>query len=88
MHLHAAESGTGDLLRDSLEDLRAELDRQGLSMGTLDVSTGERGPGGRAARDLDRPATPAERREATPTAPPAPLAPSTSGRPSALDVQL
>ena len=87
MHLRAAEVGTADLLRESLDELRSELDRQGLSMGTLDVSTGDR-PGGRAARDLDRPATPAESSESTPTAPTAPLAPSTSGRPSALDVQL
>jgi flagellar hook-length control protein FliK len=86
LHLHAAESGTGDLLRDSLDDLRAELDRQGLSMGTLDVSTGDRGPQERAAQELHRPANAADRRESAPAA--ALPTPSISGRPSALDVQL
>src|SRR5207248_1355199 len=54
LHMHAAETGTVDLLRDSLDDLRAELDRQGLSAGSLDVSAGDGGPGGRAARELAR----------------------------------
>ena len=90
---HAAERGTGDLLRDSLDDLRAELDREGLAAGSLDVSAGDGGPGGRSAEELRRQAARAATRDAGDD--PAPVTAAvglavnpTTGRPSALDVQL
>ena len=93
LYLHAVETGTGDLLRDSLDALRAELDREGLSAGTLDVSAGDGGSGGRTAQELLREAARRSAREsaanaATATATATPAVNPTTGRPSALDVQL
>lgn len=40
IHLHAADAGAGDVLRDSLPDLRQQLEAQGMRTGGLDVGTG------------------------------------------------
>lgn len=44
LHLHAAQTATGELLRSSLDELRQELADQGFEGGSLDVSAGGTGP--------------------------------------------
>lgn len=87
IHLHAADAGAGDLLRDSLPDLREQLEAQGLRTAGLDVGSGSQG--GRPApepRDLAPPASGRVHAD-DPGAAPVP-APAGAAGSSGLDIRL
>ncbi|MDP9388634.1 MAG: flagellar hook-length control protein FliK, partial [Actinomycetota bacterium] len=82
LHLTAESSGTADILRTSLPDLRAELEAGGFRAGSLDVGTGEQPPTRRHGRpDLAEPAL-------GPAPPPRATSPASGSGPAGLDIRL